>query len=157
MLAVCCALLWILSLLLPVAGKVGATEAVTDWLYGLDILLTGIFAYSAGQFGWWANFLIWFAIVGLLRAAPPALPRARVIGGLLLLLFVNSLFWTVMPEWNSADGWQPIGVFGEGYYLWMAAVFLAAAGVLARAFLADRRSNRAADPAEEPSREEGEG
>lgn len=104
---------WLAALALPVAiNRQGVFTGAT-------ILLLGLMGPLIGQFGWLGNPLL---LVGLRRIWPTGKPRDltadRVIGGLLALLFVNSLFWTDIPTDAGSD---PI-MRAIGYHLWMTSV-----------------------------------
>ena len=86
---------------------------------GGDMLAYGWLGPFALQFGWFANLALWPALFAIASYSGRARRWRPWLGGLLLLLFVNSLFFRAVA---SDAGWHPVVAYGAGYFAWMAAV-----------------------------------
>lgn len=117
------ALLWVLSLALPVV-LLGANPE-NAWR-GIIVLLLGGFGIPMLQFSWLGNMTVWgVGVLALLRDAPVA-----VRGGAALFqigLAIQALFWDTVAD---EGGLKSIEGFGSGYYVWLFVMFGSAAALL---------------------------
>ncbi|HEY5666365.1 MAG TPA: hypothetical protein VIV64_06550 [Gammaproteobacteria bacterium] len=114
------ALLYASSLAMPAIEGSGFPA-----LTGLDVLRQGAGAWRDGVVAWYANPLLIVALIaGWLRSYRFAL--AAVLAGLLLALSSFS------AEWAAESGGRnvPAFSFAAGFYVWIGAYVLAAAGAL---------------------------
>jgi hypothetical protein len=106
---------WLASLVQPVAatGRQGTFD-------GFAVGAIGPMGMAIGQFGWFANLLL---PIQWRRSWPlPYTRSARidlVLGGILMLLAIDTCFWNDIPTDAGSD---PIIQFGSGYFLWMASL-----------------------------------
>ena len=113
---------WLASLAQPVA----ITQRGTPY-DGFAIGFIGPLGMLIGHFGWWANLWLPVAVIrgwrgSAQRTQHPSIDH--VIGIVLTLLTINSLFWNDIPTDAGSDR---IVRYGLGYHLWLAAV--AGAGI----------------------------
>ena len=127
------AILWIVSLFIPVAAQ--QTYGGPSWVRGWELLTIGWMGPFIGQFGWFANILIWITLACLARTVGPSEGFTFWLAGSLLLLTINSAFWSTIPD---SAGRHPIVAFGAGYYLWMCAVGVSGVALILRTFLDGR-------------------
>jgi hypothetical protein len=108
-------LIWITSLALPVETDCGFQNANAGYL----ILLTGWLGPLGGQFGWYANpFMLWAIGRLLFNKRPGVIPAIISLG-----LALSALAWKTTPTDN---GYNTICNRHLGFYVWIAcAVFLA--------------------------------
>lgn len=125
-------LLWLGSLLAP------AVEPLNDDAYpGYMILMIGWLGVFILQFGWFANVLILPAIV-LLLIKRSGRRRLHLMGGSLLALSLNALFWS---EMHYDNGSRPIEIYHSGYFMWFSATLIAALALFARARFQEEEQN----------------
>lgn len=119
--AVALMLLWLLSLMLPVAfmPDYRGDDAI---IHGSQMLALAPFGFMMFQFGWFANMTIPLIAVTFFKWHRPRPRWMTMLGAITLLLFVNSLFWRQVPtDAHSGD----IARYLPGYYVWMAAALWA--------------------------------
>jgi hypothetical protein len=124
LLAALIVLLWSTSLALPVM-----TDGPDSTYHGTLILMLGWMGLFVFQFAWLANILLMPAL-GLLLVERPPRTASKILGGLLLALFVSALAW---DEMYYDNGTRPILSYHSGYFLWLGAVAVAAVSLFARA------------------------
>jgi hypothetical protein len=113
-----------------------AAPAVTFWntnsnkletLPGWQCAATGFLAIFAGQLSWIAN--LWFLAGGvLLLTGRWKLAAALGAGSLLVALHAFALKTHPLPANEGGVGELQLRAFGAGYWLWLAAFVLLAAG-----------------------------
>ena len=114
--------LWLVSLILP------AALAGDEIVRGFHVLLIGAVGILMLQFAWLANLLLVPAVI--LLALDRGTRRWRIgIAVALVLLALNALTWNRMYYDNSSVPVQ----WMSGYYVWLAAMALAACALFARA------------------------
>ncbi len=135
-LAVVWAVLWCVSLALPVASM---GPVVEDGYSGLAVLMWGWVGVLGLQFAWLANFTLpGVAMLSLMKAAPVFL---RVSAAVLQIgMAIQALFWNWLAD---EGGSHSIESYGPGYYLWIG-IMIGSAVVLLIVTWIDRRRKPAA-------------
>jgi len=108
---------WGASLALPAieSETFGGTNITTGW----TILLIGWLGPLMGHFGWFANAML-IPALAIAAGQYGKAPRLKlVLGVIMLLLALNSAFWSYAPDDAGA---HEIVSYLAGYWLWMASI-----------------------------------